>query len=305
MRTQKRFTPTVLERFMRENRGQGIYEDYIAWHKVSRGDPASSGRSHLLRFRGRLHDLLSDGEFRAQAFILMLPGLEDVLEQFPLDHDASLHPACAYFFHADQSLYPGTVAVADQLNISHPLCKGKVTDRKTPLSTVLWTMTTDFLVAMKGENQTLKFLAVSIKPSVIGLKERDLDLMRIEREYWSSRSIDWLLITQDQYEKAVGLTLARSACWALAPAAPKLHLETAVRLARESPSGSLCDLLASISDELGSLECAQCALWQSIWSGALLVRLSRGWRPHLPFQHMSEVEFWQQNPMAARRSAWI
>lgn len=304
MRTQKRFTPSVLERFMRESRGQGIHDDYIAWHKVSRGDPASSGRSHLLRFKGRLRDLLSDGEFRAQLFILMLPDLEDVLEQFPLDHDASLHPICAYYPDSDPSFYAGTVEISDRLNIPHPLCHAKVANGRSTRDTVLWTMTTDFLVATRCANGLLRFLAISIKPRTECLTRRDFDLMRIESEYWSSRSIPWLLITQDQYAKAVGLTLARSSCWALQAATTQPHLETAVRLALERPSDSICRLQQSISYEIGSLERAQCALWQSIWSGALPVSLCRGWRPHLPLAHLSNDDFWDQNPVAARRSAW-
>ena len=65
MRTTKRFTPAVLDRFKREGRGTGIFQDYIPWHKVSRGDPASSGRSHLVIWRSRLRELLSDGELRS------------------------------------------------------------------------------------------------------------------------------------------------------------------------------------------------------------------------------------------------
>jgi hypothetical protein len=79
MRTTKRFTPKVIARFERQHRGEGTYADYIPWHRVSRGDPASSGRSHLLMWRDRLRELLSDGELVEQLFATMLPDLDDSL----------------------------------------------------------------------------------------------------------------------------------------------------------------------------------------------------------------------------------
>ena len=84
MRTTKRFSPTVIARFLRQGRGEGIYEEYIPWHRVSRGDPASAGRSHLLMWRHRLRELLSDGELGEQLFATMLQNLDDSLEQFKL-----------------------------------------------------------------------------------------------------------------------------------------------------------------------------------------------------------------------------
>lgn len=77
MRTTKRFTPDVLDRFRREGRGTGVYTEYIPWHRVSRGDPASRGRSHLLNWRGRQRELLSDGELVMTLFVTMLPGIDD------------------------------------------------------------------------------------------------------------------------------------------------------------------------------------------------------------------------------------
>lgn len=96
MRTTKRFTPKVLARFAREGRGTGIYEEYIPWHRVSRGDPASRGRSHLLEWKDRLRELLSDGELGAQLFAVMLPDLDDSLEQYRLEQEPSQHPLAAY-----------------------------------------------------------------------------------------------------------------------------------------------------------------------------------------------------------------
>lgn len=82
MRTTKRFTPKVLARFKRQGRGSGTHDNYLPWHRVSRGDPASSGRSHLLMWRERLRELLSDGEHVEQLFASQLNNLEDCLSIF-------------------------------------------------------------------------------------------------------------------------------------------------------------------------------------------------------------------------------
>lgn len=304
MRTQKGFTPTTLDRFMREGRGQGVYDDFKPWHKVSRGDPASSGRSHLLMFRGRLRELLSDGEFRAHAFVLMLPYLDDVLEQVPLDHGSSLHPICSYLAGGDPTYYPGTVAVSDELGFRHPICTGKSSKRQDHTRSVLWTMSTDLLVVTRSPTGIRDFLAVSVKPSADPLRDRQIELMMIEREYWASRSIPWVLITKHQYSKAVGLTLTRSSCWALQQPVLPAHKAAAVGIARARPSDSLTSVLRHVEKVVGSLEVAQNALWQSIWTGALPVDLNMGWRPHLPLLHIQKAAFWEQNPIAVRRSAW-
>ncbi len=68
MRTEKRFTPKVLERFRREGRGTGTYSDYTPWHRVSRGDPSSKGRSHLIVWMDRQRELLSDQEWGGAEF---------------------------------------------------------------------------------------------------------------------------------------------------------------------------------------------------------------------------------------------
>jgi hypothetical protein len=120
MRTTKRFTPAVLARFERQGRGTGTYEDYSAWHQVTRGDPASRGRSHLLNWKGRLIHLLSDGELGEQLFATMLRDLDDSLEQHKLTLDDSPHPLLAYGAPVSDELFPGTLRLAEELGIRHP-----------------------------------------------------------------------------------------------------------------------------------------------------------------------------------------
>lgn len=63
MRTTKRFTPHVLDRFRKLGRGTGTYQNYIPWQRVGRSDPSSMGRSHLQMWNGRQRELLSDQEW--------------------------------------------------------------------------------------------------------------------------------------------------------------------------------------------------------------------------------------------------
>lgn len=76
MRKGLRFTPARLEKWRDAGRGTGTGADYQPWHQVTRSDPGSRGRSHLINWRfGRLHHLLSDQEMVAFAFASMLPNL--------------------------------------------------------------------------------------------------------------------------------------------------------------------------------------------------------------------------------------
>ena len=68
MRKTKRFTPELFKKFIESGRGVGTYERYIPFHRVSRRDPSSKGRSHLKLWKNRYRELLSDGELTALHF---------------------------------------------------------------------------------------------------------------------------------------------------------------------------------------------------------------------------------------------
>jgi len=286
----------VLRRFRREGRGEGIYEGFGPWHQVSRGDPASSGRSHLLDWKNRLRNLLSDREHEGQLFATMPPDLDDSLEQFKLSLGDCTHPLAAYGDFHDTSLYPGTKRLAKELGIKHPLVRG---DGETED----WVPSTDIFLVFKPSNGPRAGLAVAIKPG-FRMKGRTKELLRLEREVWVRRRIPWLLITPEQYEESVGLTLRRVAPWALAEPVSVETRQTAARIVRELPWHSFTSLIVHVGTELGDFERAKCAVWQSVWCGELPIDLRRGWRPHLPFTHVSPETFWAFNPIASRRSAW-
>lgn len=297
MRTTKRFTPKVIARFERQGRGTGTYGGYLPWHGVSRGDPASQGRSHLLNWRGRLRELLSDGELGQQLFASMLACLDDCLEQFKLSVEPCPHVLAAYGGEPRTELFPGTEELARSLGIKHPQLVGNG-------ATELWRASTDLLLIFKSPTGLRTVLALAFKPRDWEPTRRAKELLQLEREFWVRRGVDWLLITPALYDERVVLTLRRVACWALDDAVPPELRRLAAATALHSPFDSLTKVLERIASETGAMELAQKALWQAVWCGELPVDLRRGWRPHLPLTFLSQSDFLALNPVAAKRSAW-
>ncbi len=299
MRTTKRFTPQVLARFQNQERGTGTHEHYAPWHQVSRGDPASGGRSHLVAWRGRLRHFLSDGELDEQLFATMLPDLFDALEQHPLSVNSARHPLTAYTKPAEPTPdFPGTLQIAEQLGIKHPLCRGSG-------QTSRWTLSTDLLLVFKDNKGTHTMLALAFKPKNWAEKRRTTELLTVEREYWIARGVEWLLISPTLYDQAAGLFLRRTACWALVDPVEAWLLDHAAQIATNHPTDSVTSLLELVSSSAAiDISIAQRALWQAVWCGRLPVDLRRSWRPHYPLRLLSHKSFWDLNPIAARRSAW-
>jgi hypothetical protein len=297
MRTTKRFTPSVLRRFEKEGRGTGTYQHFLPQHRVTRGDPASSGRSHIFLWRNRQRDLLSDGELHQQLFATMLPDVDDVLEQKKLDLEPSAHLLADYGEASPFACFPGTLELAQELGIRHPRVSGDG-------ETAPWVMSSDLVLVFKRPNAPRTALAMAFKTPEFSKSRRTCQLLKLEREYWVRRGVPWLLITPDVFERSVALTLRRIAPWSLGDEVSADVRELAARTARECPNDSVTHVLQRLQGLLGSLDGAQRALWQAIWYGVLPVDLRRGWRPHIPLRIISESSFRDLNPIAARRSAW-
>lgn len=293
----KRFTPKLLARFEREHRSEGAYEDFVPYHKVARGDPSSLGRSHLLMFRKRLREMLSDGELDHQYFAVMLPWLDDCLEQYKLTPESSPHPLAAYNERDARIEYPGTLELANVLQIKHPHVYGDG-------EKAVWKMTTDLVLVQKQGTRPREMVALASKPEGWEQHGRTVEKLLLEREYWKRRGVPWLLITSALYDKRVSSTLRRTACWGLTEPASPRDRTIAVGVGRQLNGQSLECVLQAITHEFDDLARAQFAFWQAVWSGELTVDLRRGWRPHLPVRLLDPQSFWALNPVASRRSAW-
>lgn len=298
MRTTKRFTPNLLDRFRALRRGEGTYETYVAWHRVTRGDPASRGRSHVVVWRGRQCHLLSDLELVSFIFAMMLPNINDIREQFPLSLENGTHELSGYDVRYLAVEHPGTLDLAKTLEIKHPRVNGN--GRSAP-----WVLTTDLLLTIVDESGCNSLLAVAVKPANKLRKKRTRQLLELEREYWNVRNVPWLLITDETFSERIGWMLRNIEPWIFGN-----QVDDATRLMATNyclASGqlmSLTNILEGISRTVGDMYAAQQALWQSVVRGELSISLDRGWRPHEPLALITHEEFVKQNPIASRRSAW-
>ncbi len=298
MRTTKRFTPDVLDRFRRQRRGIGTYNDYVPWHRVSRGDPSSYGRSHLLMWRGRQRELLSDLELVGFCFSSMVVGpTDDIREQFPLSLDPVPHELSAYDVRYAAQTYEGTLAIANKLGIKHPRTHGNGRSEA-------WVMTTDLLLTIYGTSKSeTEFIAVAIKSSDDISHRRTRELLQIEQAYWSARGVRWLLITPDLYDRRVALTLRNTLPWGLGEAVEASQISVAAAMILEGGTKSFTQILSQlVSSQECTIDQGQRAIWQAIWSGVVPVDLRRGWRPHLTLDVISKAAFDELNPILSMRS---
>lgn len=298
MRTTKRFTPTVLARFLKIGRGTGTFESYIPWHRVGRSDPSSCGRSHLQMWNGRQRELLSDGEWVGLFFAVSLKNLVDLTEQFPLSLEGGQHEMAAYRADTPPSRHPGTLEIAKRLGYKHPKSNEKGLSSE-------WVMTTDFLLVLQTSLKGLELFAVAFKPKGDLKNKRTKQLLEIEREYWLARGVTWLLITPELFDKQVALRLRDTMPWALGNTVSENDLLYASSVTHELQGHSLTYILEQLTARFGDDDHAKRAFWQSVWCGKIPLDLRRGWRPHLPVTLLPIDAFLSLNPIASRRSSWI
>jgi len=297
MRTQKRFTPALLERYKRIGRGTGTHLDYLPWHRVGRSDPSSHGRSHLMVWRERQYELLSDGEWDGLLFATMLDNVEDGREQHRLALDDGPFELADYDIRFAGQIVPGTLSIAKKLGIRHPRVNGNGRSDD-------WVMTTDQVLVLKSPRGRLSLLAVAYKPDSVSLTKRSRQLLAIEKAYWDVRGVQWLLITPELFDESVALTLRRNVPWGLGTLVAPTALAEARRVVDLTLGHTYTFTVDTLASTLGDKDTAQRALWQSVWTGAIPMELRIGWRPHLPIQLISSQNFLNLNPVASRRSAW-
>lgn len=300
MRKGQRFTPARLVRWHDAGRGTGTGADYQPWHQVTRDDPSSRGRSHLLNWRfDRLHHLLSDLELVAFGFATMLPGVIDLREQFPLAHDEHAPELTAYQVDGSGQGAPGTLQIADDLGHRHPTVRKG--DTHEP-----WVMTTDFVLTLKNRIGRTELLAISVKAVEDLSNDRKLQLLRIEREYWRRQDVFWLLLTPELYQALVANAVRVGMPWTVGQPDVGDTLQTACSaMATDIRGLTALQFLNLMGGRLGlDRHAAQCVMWQCIWSGSLPINLARPLRLNEPLELLTPDAFWRQNPIASRRTAW-
>lgn len=300
MRKGQRFTPAKLAKWHKTGRGTGTCADYQPWHQVTRDDPSSRGRSHLISWRfGRLHHLLSDKELVAFGFASMLPGLVDLREQFPLAHHEHEPELSTYQLDHSGRFSPGTEQIADEFGYRHPsVKKGEVQEP--------WVMTTDLLLTLKNRIGRTELLAISVKGDNEITDQRKLQLLRIEREYWRRQDVFWLLLTPTLYTALVGNAIRIGMPWTVGqPDVRADVLATCSAMADDIRGRTVLQFLDLLTRKFGmDMHAAQCVMWQCIWCGGLPINLSRPLRLNEPLELLTPEEFWRQNPIASRRTAW-
>jgi hypothetical protein len=179
-------THSDIDRHIEKGFGQGSLECYVPWLRVQ--DVPSHGRSRKIQGTkvNRLHHLLSDLEY---GYLLLLEFSEqvvDIREQYPLLPQSAAQ------------------SIANSLNIAYPVYPGT----KVP-----FVMTTDFLVTLRKPDGSERLVARTIKytESIASGRrlERTLQKLKIEREFWKNRNIDWNVVTEEN----IPATLSSNLDW--------------------------------------------------------------------------------------------
>lgn len=297
MRKGKVFTRALIQKWLDEERGSGIFEDYTALHQVTRADPGSQGLSRILNVNNsaRPEHLLSDMEYGVYLFARMIPGLIDLREQFYLSQHDAKHELADYQISNDMGDFPGTLSVANELGIRHSRIQN---DSKAP-----WPFSTDLLLTLKLNNK-LSLLAISIKPKG-KLSKRTQQLISIESMYWQKRNVPFLLITPATYLDSVITNMKSYSAWGHGMEFDLGLLNQVELMSNELDGLPLSEAMKLVQHCLMlSYQDIQNVFWGSVWKGYLRIDLDRRATSATPINILSKEAFWVQNPIASGRSAW-
>ena len=281
-------------------RGRGVLKEYQPWHQITRGDPASWGRSHLTYcpILSRMRHQLSDGEQTILGFCLMVPGIIDIREQFKLELYGHICEVSNYSINRNFYINIGTVDIAKDLKIKHPKVSGKSGASN-------WVMTSDFVLTISYKYH-FETLAVAFKLHA-DLKKRTRDKLRIEQKYWELEQSSWLLITEQKFSRLVGDTVRRALPWVLHPEQVSDDLKLHCSLLKEKVEGKTFTQALRIIETnlLVDTYYSPLIFWQTVWSGMLFLDLSMLKFSSEKINILTEKEFWEQNPIVSRRSACL
>lgn len=271
-------TSVRLENWLRDGRGQGFGSDYKPFLQITKQDHASNGLSHILpnQFLGRQHHLLSTLERKVGMCNLAQSWVSDLREQYPLWPCGHQSPLAELLEHSNLNFVeaegksatsPGTLAIARQIGVRHANYVGL----KNP-----YIYTTDQLVTITppGKSPFLVAIAIKYRCDIRERKQRRKSFrkLRLEREYWHSLGVPWLLLT----ERSVNEQVYKNLEWALSGAIQKLRPGDLELLTRFSVAfagvqwmGRCIDLMQVMSQVLNvNVDCCirmfKLAVWRNI-----------------------------------------
>lgn len=179
MRLKVHITQELIDKFLRQGRGQGELGRYFPWLTVF-DIPSKGLRTRVRGIKtGRTHHFLSLLELTFFFLAEFSDSVLDIREQFPLLPQRE------------------TLAHANQLGIKHPV---------DPVTRFPIVMTTDFLLTVQlGGRDVLQ--AWSVKYLKDLRNRRTLDKEEVQRRWWESKHIPWKLFTEKDVTPAQALNV--------------------------------------------------------------------------------------------------
>ena len=162
-----------------EGRGQGHGPSYIPWHKVREVPSRGFSQRVLGRHTGRVHHLLSLNEYRHFLMFDHAENTSDIREQFPL------------------LPVKETIEIARMIGVRPPWDGRK----REP-----WVLTTDQIIDVRTVAGVVTY-PVTIKTTEDLRRPRALELLEIERRYWSRRNPHWGIVTEKEIPVVVAKNL--------------------------------------------------------------------------------------------------
>ncbi|MGN7943060.1 TnsA endonuclease N-terminal domain-containing protein [Virgibacillus sp. 6R] len=169
MKYRCKWTEKSIERRIKKGFGQGYKENYKPWLTVQ--DVPSIGV--VTRVKGkivpRVYHFMSKLEHQYFCILEWSNRVKDIREQFPL-------------IQREDAQY-----IAEQKGITYPVY---------PITKIPVVLTSDFAIQLDDGTGKLKEIVRTVKPSNELKKQRVLEKLEIEREYWKRKGIDWGIVTE-------------------------------------------------------------------------------------------------------------
>lgn len=162
------------KKHIKEERGIGEGADYIPWIKIN--EFSSKGRA--TRIMGiktkRIHHFHSDNQLRAFLIFEWSNKVIDIRECYPL------------------------LDLMETIDDKEDLYLDKFVDKDSGEQFVI---TTNFLLTIKEADGTIKYIARAVKNCSELSKNITIQKLEIEKRYWSSKNIDFKIITEKELNR--------------------------------------------------------------------------------------------------------